>query len=412
MRISALFAFVLGIAIYFSPFVSRLAHPGVNQVVQLFIFAIVLWVVVRSLLRNAIPVSVLILAAYVAVFFLFSVFGRLNPTISESIISSLIFAKFFFVFLLARHVSADKLKGSIYLLACVHLVAFAITLVDPTVFTDLLREVGYARDESRFIGFLLNPNRSAALLSLIVIYLVLIERRFILPLLFFGLLVFTGSRSFILLTGVLVIYGLYAKKELPVQSLVPVLVLGILLFVASVPILDFADTWEKVKRTIDGEGLYIRAAMLFGGMQLAVEFFPFGSGGGKFGSSLSAGSMAYEILGIAHWPTVANMTGVFDSGLGSVVGEYGWFGLSVYIGFLYLLLRYSSRTPFPVGKSLVILISVLYMGIFRTVASDVFYSLYFLSLYVVFRDFVAAKSSYESRYMRLVSSSNVGKSDK
>jgi hypothetical protein len=120
-----------------------------------------------------------------------------------------------------------------------------------------------------------------------------------------------------------------------------------------------------------------------GGISLANDFFPFGVGGGFFGSSMSGGSEAYALIGIAHWDTVIDMTGIFDSGFGAILGEYGYAGLVSYTVIIFMTMRYAQSRPAPTVRVMFLTLLILFMSFFRTVASDFFWSSYFLFLYLL-----------------------------
>ena len=123
--------------------------------------------------------------------------------------------------------------------------------------------------------------------------------------------------------------------------------------------------------------------MFSSGVQLALDNFPFGAGGGTFGSSMSLGSPVYNVVGIAHWATVIDGTGIYDSGLGGLMGEYGFLGgflafLMAGIGF-YFIGRRSLKGP----DILILLLVILYISFFRNVFTDVFYSLIVMILFLI-----------------------------
>ncbi|MCR9185099.1 MAG: hypothetical protein NXH81_06870 [Halieaceae bacterium] len=281
----------------------------------------------------------------------------------------------------------SDLEPAIKVFAFIHVVGCLSSLLFPSFFQGLLPSTTYELDVSRLMGFSLNANRAAAASSVLLLYFVFYKRSLLTASLFFFLLLFSESRSVTFLVAIVFAFLILSArisvpKKIAVASFGIIVVLGFLSqFIA------FEETVFKIENTLSGDLRYIRAAMLFGGWSLATEFFPFGVGGGMFGSSMSQGSAAYVIIGISHWSTVVDMTGVFDSGFGAILGEYGFLGLLIYVFLVYLTIKYALRARRPTLQVLFLVFLILYMSFFRTVASDFFFSLYFLFLFLLISDF-------------------------
>ena len=70
---------------------------------------------------------------------------------------------------------------------------------------------------------------------------------------------------------------------------------------------------------------YIRVLMIYYGAQLGLMFFPLGAGAGNFGGVLSADSPVYRLLGVSDMNFFQGLSGIYDSNLAALIGEYGYF---------------------------------------------------------------------------------------
>lgn len=375
----------LAALLYLAPFLSAFFDQRLSVFLQVIILALVLTVFLRRIIAAKITRIQMLVLVYIYVFTFFSLNGAFQQGFFASLISSIVFAKMFIIWALASHVKTEMLKPAMSTLAILQITGVLITIVSPDYFEGFLRVVSYNRDGDRFSGFLLNANKEGAIAGLLAIYYVFVERKYSLAGVFFIILIFTQSRSLALLTFMILSYLGVLRNGNNFHTWMFILFALLAGAFGFIYMFDVSSTFEKVGATVFDQGLYIRVAMLVGGVALASEFFPFGAGGGTFGSSLSLGSPAYDLVGIGHWPTVTEMTGIFDSGIGAILGEYGFFGLTAYSIFLLLLFRYTNFNRLGWRHCYFLMAAVLFMSFFRTVASDAFYAFYFIALYQVFR---------------------------
>jgi len=216
-----------------------------------------------------------------------------------------------------------------------------------------------------------------------MIYFLFVERKPVIGAFFVAVLILSESRSLTVFASLFAIFWFMISNVSLIRKLFIVIAILIITAVSLYLFVSREDILFKIGGTLYGDLLYIRAAMVAGGVQLAAAFFPFGAGGGTFGSSLSVGSEAYVMVGIAHWDTVVDMTGVFDSGLGSILGEYGYFGLIIYIILLIVGFRSFGAKKLPYAAVFFLTIMVLYMNLFWTIASDFFFSFFILFLFMI-----------------------------
>jgi len=379
---SVLYALV-AVSIFLNNFVTRATGLPFGQALDALILAFFLLLIAISLLRGRVKKSQMILILSVLLFTIFSVLGGLQSSLSNSVISAIIFSKFFIVITFARHLKLDDLKLAMRMLAALHIIGGVLSLIFGSFFISLLPDVAFTLDTSRLMGFSLNANRAATISCVLMIYFYFVERKPYVAVIFATALILSESRSLTVLASLFIMFWFFTSNILIVKKLFAFAFISAATWVALYTFIELEDTILKIEGTLYGDLYYIRAAMLIGGLQLASEFFPFGAGGGTFGSSMSFGSQAYEIVGISHWNTVIDMSGIYDSGIGAILGEYGYFGLIFYAFLVVAGIRNFGARRLPFVPALFLTSLVLYMNFFRTVASDFFYSFFFLFLFLV-----------------------------
>lgn len=125
----------------------------------------------------------------------------------------------------------------------------------------------------------------------------------------------------------------------------------------------FKTTSNNLKNfTTLEDNSYIRGIMFYNSINFFVEEFPFGTSPGTFGSNLSQlnSTKAYEEAGITRLSWVFNdegrMEGVFDTGIGSILAEFGFIGLIIYIFFIITFYKYFRNKYSSVAKVFSILL--------------------------------------------------------
>lgn len=317
----------------------------------------------------------LILLSSVIAFFTISIEAPYFKGIPLSVLASLLYCKIFIFFLIASRINQRQLDTCIKLVLVVHLIGFGLNLIAPSIFVHYLPDVTYDLDVSRIVGFELNPNRFAAISCVLAFYFYIQNKKLLIPLILFGSLILSGSRSFVI-TFFVVGYYIYSLANNRKLFSFRLFLLAVALATTAIFFADrsLADI-GKVEATVAGDQKYIRAAMLYSGATLALKYFPFGTGGGTFGSPLSLGSKVYSEVGIASWPSVITGSGIHDSGIGSLLGEYGVIGLIILTYFLYRL--FSLRSLYLTSKDIYfLLLLTFFLSFFRGVVSSYFYALF------------------------------------
>ena len=369
--------------LYFEVFVSRYTGLPVRTLLDAVVLLVAGLITFDAFLRQHLRILHVVFLVNIVLFTSLSLLGELKPDLMSSIISSIIFSKFVVVFFLANKFTLEDLKPAMSMLAVVHVAGCMANLAFPSFFSALLPTVSYEIDTSRLMGFSLNANRSAAVSTILLLYFTFVDRRMIWALIMFALIVLSGSRSLTVTAALMWAYlFLHSGISLPKRAIA----IGASFSIATILLWSYFsidETFEVIKNTVYGDLRYIRAAMLNGGYYLANMHFPLGVGGGLYGTSMSEGSQAYIMVGIAHWASVIDMTGIYDSGIGSILGEYGWLGLGIYTAIVFIILKTAHHSDVPFRAALFLLVLVLLMNTVRTVASDFFFSFFFLYCYLL-----------------------------
>jgi hypothetical protein len=153
------------------------------------------------------------------------------------------------------------------------------------------------------------------------------------------------------------------------------------------------DTIEDVNKMSnnDSDNYYIRGLMIYNGLMLSFEFFPFGSGAATFGTVLSQYNTleVYEYTHIpSSWYKGHELRGVYDSGFFSYLGENGWLGFVMLILILRVYLKKIKSLLNESGKKhiMVIFIFTLLMSITEPVFQNgIFTVIYSFSILYVIR---------------------------
>jgi len=338
--------------------------------------------ILKDILAIKAKMILIVFGLVVLVFFTLSELGAYSRGAWISLISAILFSKLFLVMYLARNLDPKILSPLMNLSFFIYVLGIILNILFTDFFISLLRDTNFGVKTDRLVGFSLNANRCGAWAVVFALYFWFVERKLFYVIISITALLLTNSRSFIFLAPILFFYlsslrYSFARSLLVLPLVAAPLAIFIVLFG------DIGTTFGAAESTLDGQSRYIRIAMFTSGIQLALDHFPFGAGGGTFGSSLSLGSPVYNVVGIAHWATVIDGTGIYDSGLGGLFGEYGFLG-----GFLAFLMAgigfYSiGRKSLKGSDVLMLLLLVLYISFFRNVFTDVFYSLILMILSLI-----------------------------
>jgi hypothetical protein len=214
----------------------------------------------------------------------------------------------------------------------------------------------FARPDIRYVGFFTHPNHLAYLMVLYVGYL--LNNKYKLShslklkdwskiVLCFVAIVLADSRTAIL-TIVILLFAFYWKLiKKNAQLIFGGIILGFLIILYTYFYTELLNSIVKnINQSLDLSSHYIRGNMIYLSGLIFIDYFPFGTGAGTFGSVLSDDSV-FEIYGQANRYYFKNEIGIYDSNIASIVGEYGFLGIIFFfLMFYYLIIHLKSITEF------------------------------------------------------------------
>lgn len=278
-----------------------------------------------------------------------------NPNTAEIIGQNLLHLKFFLFFWAIYELGKEStpiLRRLLKWIVILGLGSYALEFLLGETFLDLFGLEKTTRNNKERLGGFFHPNQ----LSLIILmgYFVWFyfnvqknNQRRLLFVSIVAILLITSIGSRMPLIGLLVLWGLYYKDFIlkKAKVLIGILIGGIAVFSFLAFYTDFIEiTIQNLTTGFDPKGHYIRGIMLTLSLQLSWTYFPLGTGSGTFGSYFSKGSVVYEDLGVAHRSYFIEMDGVYDSNIATLLGEFGWLGLAIFLFLFYRIYRMSVRT--------------------------------------------------------------------
>lgn len=278
--------------------------------------------------------------------------GRVYEIIIQSLINFKLFLYFVIFYCLYEH-SAEKSQiftRTFSLVLIFSVIGVIYNLLAPSHFVYSTYE--YALERQRIIGFQFKPNDLAILLSFAVclgaiFYYERLRANIIVfhyasLFIFIALILASTSRTallILLITASVVIFTLKNKSTLLLISLF----IGIFAATFSSELSNSFIVNETLKNIFEFNNIqqsqYIRFIMIYYSIIIAFTYV-FGVGASNFGSVMSSDSPAYLEFNLSTISFFQNMEGIYDSNFASILGEYGFFGLFLYLVMFYKILRY------------------------------------------------------------------------
>jgi hypothetical protein len=102
-----------------------------------------------------------------------------------------------------------------------------------------------------------------------------------------------------------------------------------------------AITIDNIEATVDDPvaSSYIRGIMIYFAFELAVDRFPLGTGAATYGTVMSDNSDVYVEIGLQNSRYFVEKDGIYDSNFASLLGEFGFLGLLLYLFVFYKVIR-------------------------------------------------------------------------
>jgi len=157
------------------------------------------------------------------------------------------------------------------------------------------------------------------------------------------------------------------------------------------------DTLQNINdMTTDDGNSYIRGLMIFYGASLFWEFFPFGVGNATFGTVLSQYNTldVYSYVGLRlDWLTKQDgtLSGVYDSGLFSMMAENGFIGMLLMFSFIYYFFKFNRNRLDPYNYLIFKIIT--WFAILLSLTEPVWQNGMFTVVYVINLLFIYTKNN-------------------
>jgi O-antigen ligase len=322
-----------------------------------------------------------------------SLFFEVNSTFNI-VIQSIIHLKFFiFIDVINEYFSRQLIVRIIKYLFIISLVGFLWNLFFPSFFSiSLSSPQDIDLESSKIGGFQLSINNLAFTFLFIYIYRLHNLGRDTKKIIFYSLffliiLLLIGSRTAIL--GLfMTVFSLLQYKQKKYK-----LISNFFYIISVLLLLFFIQDSTIITRTLNNISMissdsgYIRGIMIASSLILFLQHFPFGSGAATFGSALSTNSKVYQQLGLDNLSFFIEMRGVFDSNWASIIGEFGFLGLLIFLMLLYRAFKYINLNSNNESKKFVVLIFLLAIitGLTKPVFMQAYLSLIFALILVYFK---------------------------
>ncbi len=311
------------------------------------------------------------------------IFG-LNSNILQIIIQSLVTIKFFifltaFIMLFKNHI--EKIKKFFFWVLVFAGIGIFLHLLLGEIFNYTYGVSKYTRpgiSSIRYTGFFRHPNHMA---YMVIVFIALVLDKFkkenrnidrtgwIKISIGLAIIVLADTRTAIFGVAILLtfFYWDYIYKNFLVFF--AFVFLGILIVTG---VLIFTDLPESIMANLEAsyslDSNYIRGLMFYMSILLIGKYFPIGSGAGTFGSIYAKDSQVYKDFGVDQRYYFVEEWGIYDSNFASILGEYGFMGIIIFI--LLFRISYSYlKHAFSFGKTPPMLRALLWVFVFFCISN-------------------------------------------
>lgn len=291
-------------------------------------------------LSNKVSINNVLIAVAFIYFSVVSLLFGLNENLFQVLVQNVIHIKFFvlfYFFIIRRDKYFKGIERVLRLLVVTSILGIFLSLLFKNGFYDFFGIPVETRNKTLRHGGFFKTNFLGFFYVLYYLQLAMVayskKRHLTLLLLsvaFTFLFLILGSRTSILIIPIAFVL-IYGNKIIDYMGLKGVVGLSsvivlLLFFFTDLP----AKTYDNLIEGFNLNGSYIRGIMLNLGSRISLDYFPIGTGAATFGTVLSEGSVVYDNYGVGHRFFFKEMFGVFDSNLASVLGEFGFIGLTLF----------------------------------------------------------------------------------
>lgn len=363
-RIQYVIMFTL-VYIVVAPLVGKIFGSS-TRLIEHGIFITFISVIFVSICTLKIRRSLLVYILAVLVFFLIGLSGGYVHSVAVVMIGTVVFLKILYLMWGVSNISDKKLDYLFQFMFVYQLLGFFAQKIFPNFF-----QQAAGLHWQRSSGFMFDSNEFGYICASLLIYYSFVTRSNIkiaicLILLFYsnsltGMLIFTFSACYI---GSI-------TSEKPLRTFSYLLTLSIL-FGTLVLVLSgdrIFHTYNMVYGAMNYEMYYPRIMMLIGGFNLSMQNFPFGAGAGYFATNLTQVYEVYDAAGISNILDVNKVIGLFDSGNGQLLGQFGFSGVFILCSLFFVMTDQRVFAPFAIDR--IFFVILLFLANFAlTVTSD------------------------------------------
>lgn len=189
----------------------------------------------------------------------------------------------------------------------------------------------------------------------------------------FSIYIFTVRKPILMIFPMIIFLKKYIKNKYYYTffSIIGAIILAWIILGSGEFIKSTERNLEKFVTSEDNT--YIRGLMFYHSINYFHEMFPIGTSPATFGSNLSQMNSlkAYKEKGIANREWLYNehgrMEGVFDTGIGSLLAEYGFIGIILVSSFIYYLFKlFKKNYPEITDQFLILLFYILINTVFSS----------------------------------------------
>ena len=322
-----------------SPFLGKIFTSSAAAIIQYGVMLAFILVTAFVFYRCKIKKSYIVLLATIICVFISGLLGAFvtNPLIV--VIATIVTLKLHYLLFIAMHVPSNFFHRIITLIFWYSLIGGLFFAVSPETFFQL----GAPNNWGRNVGFMFDANEFGYLCVPTLFYYIYLKLNLPRAICTLILIIESGSNTALFMVVATVLYISLVKTGKFSTKVLLLSFMGVVLYyIVAIHGDRLVHTAMILTNSLNTGAYYPRVLMFLGGFRLAIEYFPFGAGGGYFATNLTKIYEVYQNAGVAIMLDVENGQGLFDSGIGQLLGQFGFCGSAVVFGSLYYLIQHGS----------------------------------------------------------------------